>query len=294
MTGFGDVSEQVQGTHYSVEIRSLNNRYFKATIRLPDEIAGLESELETLIRHRLSRGSVTLTIRIRRPDSSAAHKVNDVALMEYLEHLETIHKKIAAEDKAVNIDLTALLAMPGVLQPRDEVSNTESARPVIFRLVEEACRRLMTMRITEGKTILADLNKQKTVIHERLALVIERAPKVVEDYHTRLRTRIDELLARADLKVDDKDVIREVAIFAERVDVSEETTRLRGHLDQFDKILSENGGEPAGRTLDFLSQELLREANTISSKSNDVLISRAIVDVKGSIDRIKEQVQNVE
>jgi uncharacterized protein (TIGR00255 family) len=124
--------------------------------------------------------------------------------------------------------------------------------------------------------------------------VLERAPRVVEEYHQRLRTRIDELLARAELKVDEKDLIREVAIFAERVDVSEETTRLKGHLDQFDNILSESGGEPAGRTLDFLSQELLREANTITSKSNDVLVSRAIVDVKGAIDRIKEQVQNVE
>ena len=299
MTGFGDASEQAGGVHYSAEVRSLNNRYFKASIRLPDSIAGLEAELETLLRHRLNRGSITLTIRMRTAEGASTHRVNDAALLNYLTHLETIHTKIgggknANAEKSVHIDLTALLALPGVLVPEDEQALLERARPVVMKLTSQACDRLSAMRATEGRAIADDLLKHRKFILERLGGVVQRAPQVVEEYHQRLRTRINELIARAELKVNESDLVREVAIFAERSDVAEEVVRLTGHLDQFDRIIAAAEGEPAGRTLDFLAQELLREANTIASKSNDAAIARAIVEVKGAIDRIKEQVQNVE
>ena len=168
------------------------------------------------------------------------------------------------------------------------------AKPILLKLTDEACNRLMNMRVTEGKTIADDLAKHQQVIRERLKSIAQRAPEVVEEYHQRLRSRIEEFVARAGLEVETKDLIHEVAVYAERADISEEVTRMTGHLEQFDEIIRSCDGEPAGRTLDFMAQELLREANTIASKSNDVLISRAIVDVKGAIDRIKEQVQNVE
>ena len=301
MTGFGDASEQAGGVHYTAEVRSLNNRYFKASIRLPDNISGLEAELETLLRHRLNRGSITLTIKTRTAEGAATHRVNDAALLNYLNHLETIHTRIggnssgkAGGDKSVHIDLTALLALPGVLVPEDEQAMLERARPIVLKLAGMACDRLAAMRATEGRAIADDLLKHRKIILDRLGGVVQRCPQVVEEYHQRLRTRINELIARAELKVDEKDLVREVAIFAERSDVAEEITRLTGHLEQFDRIISAADGEPAGRTLDFLAQELLREANTIASKSNDAAIARAIVEVKGAIDRIKEQVQNVE
>lgn len=294
MTGFGEASEQRDGVHHSVEVRSLNNRYFKATIRLPDILAGLEAELETLLRQRLNRGSITAVVKMRTGEGGRAQKINDTALMAYLDHLETIHSKIAEKDQSVHIDLTALLALPGVLANDDEIEVVERARPIILRLAEQACERLGAMRVREGKSISDDLNKQRALIMSRLESIRERAPHVVEEYHQRLRARIDDLLKRAELKVDEKDLIREVAIFAERVDISEEVTRLSEHLKQFERITTGADSEPAGRTLDFLSQELLREANTIASKSNDAPISRTIVEVKGAIDRIKEQVQNVE
>jgi len=126
-----------------------------------------------------------------------------------------------------------------------------------------------------------------------LEVIIARAPLVIDEYHQRLRSRIEELMAKAKLKFDEQDLLREVAVFAEKVDIAEEAARTKQHLHHFEQILSNQSEEPAGRTLDFLTQELLREANTIASKSNDAAISRAIVEVKGAIDRIKEQAQNV-
>ncbi len=296
MTGFGDVSDQVEGIHYWVELRSLNNRYFKASIRLPEEIAGLEAELETQLRHRLSRGSITLNRqdahRRRRRHSTRSTRP---ALLAYLDHLETIQTKLQSRARAPSTStLTALLAMPGVLQPSDEELLAPRSRPILAKMVDQACARMEAMRRSEGQAIAQDLLAQRRAILDRLEIIRQRAPQVIEEYHQRLRTRVDDLMARAELKVDERDLVREIAIFAERSDISEEISRLGGHLDQFEQIIGSDKSDSAGRTLDFLAQELLREANTIASKSNDAVISRAIVEVKGAIDRIKEQVQNVE
>ena len=295
MTGFGQAAALESGIHYGVEVRSLNNKYFKAAIRLPDEIAGLEAELEAALRKRVNRGSLTLTVKMRAEDATAAMHVNDAALITYLDHLETIHAKITTADRSVHIDLTALLALPGVLLPTAEAEAIlDKARPAVLRLTEQACEGMTAMRVKEGRYIGDDLGKHRKLILDRLEVIRQRGPQVVEEYHKRLRSRIDELMARAELKVVEPDLVREVAIFAERSDIAEEVMRLSAHLDQFAEIVRSQDAEPAGRTLDFLAQELLREANTIASKSNDAQISRAIVEVKGAIDRIKEQVQNIE
>lgn len=295
MTGYGDAAEQVEGIHYSVALHSLNNRYFKASVRLPDEVTDLEAPLESMLRKRLKRGSVSLSVRIRQSEAATVQQVNDAALVGYLEHLESIHHKLSSRDQTISIDLTALLGLPGVLEPSDgQDSLLHVAEPIILRLTHEACDKLIAMRTTEGLAIADDLAHHRARIRERMEDVAGRAPMVVEEYHQRLRARIDELLARAELRVEEKDLIHEVAIFADRADISEEVNRMGGHLDQFEQIVQSADGNSAGRTLDFLAQEMLREANTIASKSNDAPISRAIVEVKGAIDRIKEQVQNVQ
>lgn len=295
MTGFGEASDQIDGVQYAVELRSLNSRYFKATMRLPENLVGMEAELEALLRKRLMRGSITLTVKMRLPDVLAAHRVNDQALMVYLDHLESIHAKVTKSDQSINIDLTALMVLPGVLQPsEDEGALLRRCRPVLQRLTEDACVRLVQMRETEGKALAKDLTVQCQVVQERLNEIMQRAPTVVDEYHQRLQNRMNELLARAELEVAQTDLIREVAVFAERSDISEEAARTAGHLDHVRQVLGASDDDPAGRTLDFLAQELLREANTIASKSNDAHISRYIVIVKGAIDRIKEQVQNIE
>lgn len=294
MTGFGEAAGQSDGMEYAVEIRSVNNRYFKALIRLPEEIAGLEAEIDSQLRKRIKRGSLTCCVKLKQPEATG-HRVNDVALEAYLKHLESVHARVASHDKAVQIDLTALLSLPGVLEPDDQDMNLlKLSRPIVTDLVEQACDKLTAMRDVEGAMIAEELLSFSSTMRQRLADVKGRAPIVVEEYHTRLRTRMEQLMARAELKVDERDLIREVAVFAERADINEEVSRLTGHMEQFEEVLKANDGEPAGRTLDFLSQEMLREANTIASKSNDAPISRAIVEIKSAIDRIKEQAQNVE
>ncbi len=294
MTGFGQASEQVDGIVYVVEVRTVNNRYFKASVRLPEELFSLEAQLETQLRKHTLRGSITLNVKWSIANDRAGHQVNDQALLQYLEHLETIHQRMAG-NHSVNIDLTALLTLPGVLQPaQDKNLLAQKAGPVLLSLVEQACEKLTQMRQTEGNALAKDLATHRKVIATRLQAIADRAPLVAEQYHQRLKNRMDDLLAKAQLEVAQPELIREVAIYAERCDIAEEIARLSGHLQQFDEIINNADGEPSGRTLDFLSQEMLREANTIASKSNDVQISHAIVEVKGAIDRIKEQVQNVE
>ena len=295
MTGFGDASCETESVHYAVEVRSLNNRYFKATIRLPDEICGLEAELETHLRKRISRGSVTLTVGLKDRSAEAAYELNEPALQRYLSHLRHIEKQVAdGGDGGVTLDLATLLGMPGVIQPPESAELIERYRPTIHELLDQAVDKLTEMRRHEGEGLQKDLLSQREAIAERLDKIIARAPEVVGEYENRLRSRINELVARLELPANEADLVKEVAVFAERADVAEETQRLKAHMDQFEQILSSEDQSPSGRTLDFLAQEMLREANTIASKSNDAAISRWIVEVKGAIDRIKEQVQNVE
>ncbi len=293
MTGFGSATTQAGGVEFTVELRSLNNRYFKASVRLPDELGGLEASLESALRKRVSRGSFTLNIRARVTAEAATNVINDTVLLSYVEHLETVRTKV--KDQAVQIDLTQLLGLPGVLQPAtDNRTLMESGRQAVPKLLDEALDHLIAMRTVEGQAVAADLLGQRDHIREQMTIIAQRAPLVVNEYHEKLAARVSELMAKAKLKVDENDLIREVAVFADRADISEELSRMNGHLDQLGELIDAGSAqEPAGRTLDFISQEMLREANTIGSKSNDTAISRAVVEVKSRIDRIKEQVQNV-
>lgn len=293
MTGFGEASAGANGIGFSLELRSLNNKFFKLSTRLPDEISSLEAELEQSLRKRVARGSFVLTIKLKIDEERAASGINENVLLSYMGHLETVRSKIG--DESVQIDLTQLLALPGVLQPAvDEQKIVEEAKPIVMGLLDQALGKLQQMRIVEGVALAEDLSYQLGVILDRLAIIDERAPLVIDAYHDKLSKRVGELLAKAELKVNEPDLLKEVAIFADRADISEEITRLTGHVNQFREVLAAEAGEPAGRTLDFLAQEMLRESNTIGSKCNDAQISRCVVELKSAIDRIKEQVQNVE
>ena len=289
MTGFGDATGELNGTHYSVEIRSLNNRYFKSTIKLPDNVSGLEPELETMLRERLGRGSITYILKMRSDSAEAAYHINAPALKFYLQQLQAVREL----DKVAHIDLAALLALPGVCQePRDETDEIAKHGPKIRDLTAKAIVKLEAMRQREGQALFNDLMKHAKVIQQSLGEISKRAPFVIDDYHKRLLQRVNQLMSKAELQVSQQDLLREVAVFAERADISEEIQRLTTHLDSFEQ--SCRSGEHAGRKLDFITQEMLREANTIASKANDADIARHIVEIKGSIDRLKEQVQNVE
>lgn len=312
MTGFGEASCRVNdrgvveaptaaaspapsagtGAHYFLEIRSLNSKYFKAVLRLPEEFQGLEAELESELRHRLHRGSVFMSVKHSDASANAAYTINARALDRYVEQLREVPQVSQGE---VKIDLAALLSLPGVLQPpANEEERLAQARSALVALVERACTALIKMREKEGQIILNDLLQHREVISARLELISERAPKVMAEYEARLKGRIQTMIQELGVAVEAVDVVREIAIAAERADTSEEITRLGGHIEQFRQMLADPDPKPIGRTLDFLTQEMLREANTIASKCNDAEIARWTVEVKGAIDRIKEQVQNVE
>jgi uncharacterized protein (TIGR00255 family) len=289
MTGFGDASAERDGTHYAVEIRSLNNRFFKPVIKLPDTISGLEPELESMLRERLGRGSITYIFKMRSDSAEAAYHINTGALRAYVEQLRTIQ----GLDRFVTIDLAGLVALPGVCQePRDESDEITRHGDSVRALTATAIAKLQAMREREGRALFDELMRHVAVISAALAEIATRAPAVVEDYHRRLEQRVNQLLAKAELRVDESALIREVAVFAERADVAEEIQRLTSHLSAFEEACRRD--EHAGRKLDFIAQEMLREANTIGSKANDAAIARSIVEIKGAIDRLKEQVQNVE
>jgi uncharacterized protein (TIGR00255 family) len=221
--------------------------------------------------------------------------------------MEQVRRAMGTAGAGGTVDVGALLSLPGVLQrPTNEEERIARARAAFLPLVERACRGLLQMRSTEGDALRDDLLRQRDLIGARLAAIEQRAPGVVAEYEARLKARIDALLQAADISVEPAELIREIAVYAERTDIAEEISRLKGHLEQFNDLVGDGsapaakaaGGDeadrPVGRTLDFLSQEMLREANTIASKSPDSAISRGIVEIKGAIDRIKEQVQNVE
>jgi uncharacterized protein (TIGR00255 family) len=289
MTGFGDATAERGGTHYSVEIRSLNNRFFKSIIKLPDNVSGLEPEIETSLREGLGRGSITYILKMRSDSAEAAYHINTQALAAYLTQL----RQIKGLDGVVQIDLASLVQLPGVCQePRDETDEIARHGPVIRELTATAIVKLTGMRSREGQSLMADLLKHSNLIASNLGEIQKRAPGVIEDYHKRLLQRVNLLLSKAELQVSQSDLLKEVAVFAERADISEEIQRLTTHLEAFEHACKT--GEHTGRKLDFITQEMLREANTIASKANDADIARYIVEIKGAIDRLKEQVQNVE
>jgi len=289
MTGFGSADRHANGVSYRAEIRSLNGRYFKLAMKLPEELAALEPIVERRLRDRLGRGSITYSLSVRDESPQAAQQLNLAALQSYVDGLQ----QIRGLEKACQIDLAGLVALPGVCQPRTLDERTQQLfQATIESLTDDAVNRLIEMRRMEGAALRKDLLEHCGQIRGLAGKIRERAPLVVEDYHQKLRSRVNALLASGEIQLDQDDLIREVAIFAERCDISEELARLASHLDHFAELC--DAREEAGRKLDFVAQEMLRETNTIGSKANDAAIARYVVDVKALIDRIKEQVQNVE
>jgi uncharacterized protein (TIGR00255 family) len=293
MTGFGEAKATEAAVSYRVEIRSVNNRYFKATIKLPESMQRYESEIDRLLRAKMGRGSITYNLRIRDDRPAAAYSVNTAMLGAYVEQLRSVS---AEGHDRITLDVGRLLEIPGVLQP-PQIDETELANQfrIVGRLTNEAADKLIDMRKVEGKSIAEDLAAQRTEILRLIDDIATRSPTVVDDYRKRLKHRLEQLLGGVvggSLAPHEDAIAREVAIYSERCDINEELSRIRSHLDQFAALCE--APEETGRKLDFLAQELLREANTIGSKSADVSIAQNIVAVKAAIDRIKEQVQNVE
>ena len=290
MTGYGAAQHSEESVCYSLEIRSVNNRYLKLSIKLPDYLLFAESEIDKLVRGRVARGTVTCTLRVRSEGVPGARAINGSVLKAYVDQLSRAGSSCGV---VPTIDLATVALLPGVSEPPDLDDHARERELGILRaVVERALEALTAMRQEEGRALREDLDASISRIRAELTTIVDRAPFVVDEYHQRLKSRVEVLTQSANLDLESEGLMREVAIFAERCDIAEEVSRLTSHLDQFAELC--DGDERVGRTLDFLAQELLREANTIASKSNDATIARSVVLIKGSIDRLKEQVQNVE
>lgn len=290
MTGFGEAQGEINGVTYIVEIRAVNNRYLKTCIRLPEAIAFLEEDIDKLLRKNLSRGMVTCVLRLKNAPANVLFDIDETALQAYMERLGRI---ASSADTKYPIDIGGLLTLPGIVRPAlPDEKEAKQIKKGVLDITQKAIDQLKQMRAAEGAALAADLDSHCKAIKQELEQIRAHSGVVLQEYQKKLRKRVDELLADAKLKLDEETLAREVAIFADRSDISEEIARLDSHLQQFAESCEAN--VQAGRRLDFISQEMLREANTIASKVYDTEIVRLVVGIKCRIDRIKEQVQNIE
>ncbi|MCH2135135.1 MAG: YicC family protein [Phycisphaerales bacterium] len=288
MTGFGAAEATAHGRRWGVEIRTVNGRALKCSCRIPEQLHGIETQLEQQVARHLARGAVTVTVRLHDESERAAAHLNLAALQAYIRELRPV-----MDSAGLELGAGDLLGLPGVVEEVEDETARNEAMSVLEALIAAACVAVTRMREAEGAALVTDVRGHIDTIASHLETIREGAPDISAAYQARLRQRMDTLLAQVGAQARDEDILREVAIFAERTDIAEEITRLATHLEQFRGLLDQAEG-PVGRTLDFLSQEMLREANTMGSKCQDAEMAGHIVQIKGAIDRIKEQVQNIE
>ncbi len=293
MTGYGEARYQSDTLSLTLELRALNNRYLKISVRATEPYHLLEPEFEKVIRRTVRRGTVQVHLRAERQFAPQDYRINATALRSYVDQLRGLSQELGLAPQAALAHMGHLLALPGVVpEPGSMASGVEDDWPVIERVLGEALSRLQAMRQEEGRAMAQELLQHRDQIRRELDQIRQKAPGVAEAYRDRLHDRVRALLAELDVEIDRSDLIKEVSIFAERSDIAEEVVRLASHLDQFQEVMNE--AESPGRKLEFLTQEMFREANTIGSKAGDVEISRRVVEIKGTLEKIRELIQNVE
>jgi uncharacterized protein (TIGR00255 family) len=291
MTGFGEARSQAGGTAVAVEVRTINSRHFKLSYRASEGYATLEPEIEALARDSIRRGTVQLNLRVDRRASVDDYRINTEVLENYRRQLEQYTGgHTGGSDPAM---LQLLLSLPGTVDEKSRGQyDPRDDWPAIEPVIREALAAVAKMRAEEGIALAADLAHNGRQIAELLDAVSRRSPEVTQSYQSRLTGRVQQALSELNVTVEPADLLREIALFADRSDISEEVVRLRSHLQQYEAALLMD--ESSGRKLEFIAQEMGREINTIGSKANDAEISRLVVDIKTALERIREQIQNVE
>ncbi len=290
MTGFGEGRCQENGLTVSVEARTVNSRYFKLSVRATEGYGMLEPLIEEEIRKSIHRGTIQVALRVDRKRPVEDFRINAEVLERYRSQLEELRTQWHAGS---DISLDALLTLPGVVDDSSAADRDLAAEwPTINKAIAAAMETLGRMRSKEGAAMAADLSANCKAVAASLAEIEVRAPLVAEDYRVRLHDRLAKALAEHSVSLEPGDLLKDVSLFADRADISEEIVRLRSHCEQF--LATLNAPESSGRKLEFLSQEMIRETNTIGSKANDVTIARHVIEIKTAIERIREMVQNVE
>ena len=288
MTGFGEGAASASGMSVTAEVSSVNRKQLDINVNLPRNLVTLDALVQSKVRAEFSRGRVSGIIRVESADgSSGSVTVDEKLAAQYVKSIRATAKKLKLADDLGAEGLTRLM---GVVSIEQDSLDTDQISAVLDQALGKALKGLAKMRSTEGKALEKDLRERISLLDEGMKAISKLSPTVVVAYREKLFQRLEEA-GLEDLASDER-IVKEVAIFADRCDISEELTRLKSHLDQTRKLL--RSSEPVGRTLDFLCQELFREINTVGSKANEVEITRLVVAFKTELERIREQVQNIE
>ena len=288
MTGFGRAVSEINGCVITIELRSVNHRYFEFSSRIPRQYGFLEEKLKSYINSKVSRGKVDCFVGIEALNTESAEVVvNNTLASAYVKALKEISDTYELKE---DYGAYSVARFPDVLLVKKSEEDEDALWNDVKCVCEEAVEKFTAMRVAEGEKLYNDIFSRGQHIIEIVSFIEERSPQTVKEYNDKLVQRVHELIGDASL--DEARIIQEVAIYADKVAVAEETVRLRSHIDQLNEFL--NSAEPVGRKMDFLIQEINREANTIGSKANDVDIARKVVEIKAEVEKIREQVQNIE
>ncbi len=288
MTGFGRAVEEIEGYIITVEIKSVNHRYFEFNSRIPRAYGFLEDKLKSYIGSKVARGKVDCFVGIEALNTESADVVvNNTIASAYVKALKELAKTY---DLKEDFGASVIGRYQDVLVVKKNEEDEEKIFSYVKAVCDKALDKFIEMRAVEGEKMKNDISSRTKYILDCVSFIESRSPETVKEYNDKLVARVHDLIG--DVSLDEARIIQEVAIYADKVAVAEETVRLRSHLDQLEKFLCAE--EAIGRKMDFLIQEINREANTIGSKANDVDIARKVVDIKSEVEKIREQVQNIE
>ena len=288
MTGFGRGHQVLNGRDITVEIRAVNHRYYEFSSRLPRSLGYVEDKLKTLLQGRISRGKVEVSVLINNVEAADEKiTINHEIVKEYIDAMRSVKDEFGLVD---DLSLSNILRIPDAFTVVKTETDEEQLWEDIRSTAEEALEHFISMRENEGERMKQDVLSRLAKIEEWVGVVETRSPMVVEDYRKRLYDKMCEVLSSTN--IDENRILMEAGMFSEKTAVDEETVRLRSHIAQFRGMLE--SGEPVGRKLDFLVQEMNRETNTIGSKVQDIEVTRIVVDQKSEIEKIREQIQNIE
>ena len=288
MTGYGRAVETVNGREFTVELRSVNNRYLDCGVKLPRSLSFAEEAVKQAVKATISRGKVDVFISVRSEDGEEVKVSLNSAVLEG--YLAAMRQMVTDYGVADDISVSAVSRLPEVFTVERPEVDEDQLKADLMSVVAKAIEGYDAMRRTEGTALENDLRSRGQTILDLVAQVEQGNAQTVIDYRTRLENKLQEVLANT--AIDESRILTEAAIFADKVAVDEETVRLRSHLQQMNTMLS--GGGAVGRKLDFLLQEMNRETNTIGSKCSDVRLARIVVDMKAELEKIREQTQNIE
>ena len=288
MTGFGREQGVVEGYEILVEIRSVNHRYFEYSSRLPRSFSYLDEKLKSFVSERVSRGKVEVSVTISKTEGVEAEiEVNQEIASGYVNALRNANIKLGLND---DLSLSDITRFPDVFKIQKVQDDEEVVWNAVKQICFEALNKFIDMRVTEGQKMYEDISSRLDFIEGKTNEIEKISPLISENYKNRLYSKIKETLEDRD--IDEQRVLTEVAIFSDKIAVDEETVRLHSHVSQLRELI--NSSEPVGRKLDFLVQELNREVNTIGSKAQDLSVTKTVVELKSEIEKIREQIQNIE